>query len=287
MASTMDDRSDEVHLTSTCEDHRRAGLTRRAMLGALSVAGAGLLGAPTVAAATPAAHSHVPRPDRIRPLNLVAFSALNGVPIYYGAQTSPRTWYCTAGFLTSLQAWMTTLNSWSAGAGYGAVSSVGSAGFYVDKAGQHGAGTAMDVSIVRWSGGAVSDMLNGDHASANPTLRRRYFAVECTLRQHFRFVLDGNYNAAHANHFHADLGGLPNRRLLQGSNSDTFFLQAVANDFMGAGIAVDGIWGPQTAAQVTTLKSRLGVTGDLQSNQAAVTSLLQGISARGFADQAI
>lgn len=279
-------------MTHGSQDRTRGDLqgrrmSRRTMLGAASVAGVGLLGVPTAARATTGRGTHVPAPEAMAPLDLIDFSTLQGVPVYYGLQTSPRTWYCTSAFNSRLQTWMGTLASWSGAAGYGAVSSMGSAGFYVDKAGQHGAGTAMDVSIVRWTGGQVSDMVNGDHASATRTRRRRYFAVEATLRQHFRFVLDGNYNAAHANHFHADVGGMPERRLLQGSRSDVVYLQAVANDFLGAGIAVDGIWGPQTQGQVDTLKSRLGVAGDLQTNQTAVGTLLRGIAGRGFADQAI
>lgn len=266
-------------------------LTRRTVLGAAGVAGASLLGGAAVAApedprALPDAH----RASRstMEALALMSFSRINGVEVYYGTQTSPlRNWQCTAGFYDRLRAWMTTLSNWSADAGHGAVSSIGSAGFYVNKPGQHGAGTAMDLSIVRWAGGRTSNMYNGDHASSNRTRRRRYFAVEATLRRHFRYVLDGNYNSAHANHFHADVAALPDRRLLHGSRSDTVFVQAVCNNFLGSGIAVDGDWGPNTQREVDKLKNRLAVSGDLQSNRTAVNKLLRGIALHGFRDQAI
>lgn len=64
-------------------------------------------------------------------------------------------------------------------------------------------------------------------------------------------------------------------------------MQAVCNTFLSSGIAVDGDWGPNTQREVTTLKNRLGVSGDLQSNRTAVNTLLRGIALHGFRDQAI
>lgn len=246
--------------------------TRRAVLGAAAgTAGLTLLGAPQAAHAAP----------------LVSFSKLNGTPVYYGLDTAPRTWRATQAFLDAGHQWMATLKLWSGNAGYGTVSNIGTAGFYVNKPGQHGAGTAMDLSIVRWSTGQVSDMFNGDHASSSTARRRRYFAVEASLRVYFRYVLDGNYDANHRNHFHADFAALPNRRLLRSSRADTVFCQAVCNTFMSSGLAVDGVWGSRTTAAVNTLKSRLGVSGDLQTDRTAVLDLLRGIASAGFSNQAI
>lgn len=291
-ASTRDDHGAWEHEDGDHRGGRGRRVSRRTVLGAVSVAGASMLGTPAWAeesrdaAALPA--EHLPGAREMDALAMRSFSRIRGVEVYYGTQTSPlRTWSCTSGFYGRLGDWMDTLSAWSGQAGHGPVKSIGSAGFYVNKAGQHGAGTAMDLSIVRWSGGRNSNMFNGDHASGNRTRRRRYFAVEATLRRHFRYCLDGNYNAAHANHFHVDVGGLPNRRLLHGSRADTVFVQAVANNFLGAGIAVDGVWGSRTQQEVTKLKNRLNVSGDLQRNQAAVSKLLRGIAVHGFRDQAI
>lgn len=242
----------------------------------------GLAGATGAALLAPSAVAHA---AERAPAN-VSFSTLDGTPVYFGLETSPRTWYCAANFLPALNSWMVTLKSWSASA-LGSISNIGSAGFYVNKAGQHGAGTAIDLSIVRWSNGTVSDMYNGDHAAPTIAARRRYFAVEATLRRHFRFVLDGHYDAAHTNHFHGDWGGLPERRLLTASRADTVFAQAVCNNFTGTNLVIDGIWGNLTQGAVDTLKSRLGVTGNLQTSQAANEALLNGIASRGFANQAI
>ncbi|ANS77679.1 hypothetical protein SGUI_0283 [Serinicoccus hydrothermalis] len=274
-------------------EHDLRSPSRRTLLGAAGVAGASLLAPAGLAHAAPEEvlappPGHAPSRQTAQALALQTFQRINGVEVYYGKQTSPlRNWSCTAGFYDRLQAWMRTLSNWSAQAGHGAVRSIGSAGFYVNKSGQHGAGTAMDLSIVRWAGGRTSNMFDGDHASGNRTRRRRYFAVEATLRSHFRYVLDGNYNAAHRNHFHADFGGLPNRRLLHGSRSDTVFMQAVCNNFLGSGIAVDGAWGSNTQREVTMLKNRLGVSGDLQRDRGKVNQLLKGIALHGFRDQAI
>lgn len=278
------------------DDHTTPGspLSRRAVLGAAGLAGAGLLAAPASgtegggAGARALPDAHVPTAAEMQALALVSFSTIRTKPVYYGLETSgTRTWRATADFRNRVGTWMDTLEAWSGQAGHGRVSSIGTAGFYVDKPGQHGAGTAMDLSIVRWGGGRTSNMFNGDHASSNRTRRRRYFAVEATLRSHFRYVLDGNYDAAHRNHFHADIGALPNRRLLQGSRSDTVFVQAVCNAFLGSGIAVDGAWGSATQREVDTLKRRLGVVGDLTSDRAVVNQLLRGIALHGFRDQAI
>lgn len=273
---------------TTPEDASPTVLSRRRLLGAVGAAGLGtLVGAPALAAPPVQSAEHLPEARTIQRLALRSFRRIKGVPVYYGLQTSPRTWYCTDGFYDRLGWWMNTLKSWSSANGYGSIASIGSAGFYVNKSGQHGAGTAMDLSIVRWAGGRESIPFNGHHASSNRTRRRRYFAVEATLRKQFRYVLDGNYNADHANHFHVDVAALPNRRLLHSSRADTVFVQAVCNNFLGSGIAVDGAWGPSTQGQVSKLKQRLDVSGDLQRDRTAVRHLLRGIADAGFRDRGI
>lgn len=145
----------------------------------------------------------------------------------------------------------------------------------------------MDLSIVRWSGTRRSVPFNGHHAASSRELRRRYLAVETTLRKHFRIVLDGHYNAEYRNHFHADVSELPNRRLLHSSRPDMVFMQAVCNNFLGSGLAIDGAWGPNTQGEVNKLKNRLGVSGDLQRNRTAVRNLLRGIADAGFRNRGI
>ncbi|WP_367128620.1 hypothetical protein [Saccharothrix sp. HUAS TT1] len=218
---------------------------------------------------------------------MITFSRIDGTPVYYWrssrGNTTLRNWQATQAFYDSLVLWIRDLRSLSSG--YGSVTYLVSAGFYVNKPGQHGAGTAMDLDHVRWSGGQVSSPLDRDHASGTLATRRRYLAVDAVCRRRFRYALDGWYNADHADHIHSDFGGLP-VRCVTGSESDAKFVQALCNNFMSSGLAVDGIWGPLTQSAFTTAKSRLGVTGDPHSSSAAWQSFLSAAARRGFANQA-
>jgi len=217
---------------------------------------------------------------------MITFSTIDGTPVYYWRSsrpnTTPRNWQCTQAFYDQLVNWIRDLRSSSSG--YGSVSYLVSAGFYVNKAGQHGAGTAMDLDHVQWSSGRVCTPLDRVHASTDAALRKRYLAVDAICRRRFRYVLDGWYNAAHADHIHSDFGGLP-VRCVTGSSSDVKFVQAMCNNFRNAGLVVDGIWGPKTQTAFNGAKSALGITGDPHTSSAAWQSMLSGIASRGFANQ--
>jgi len=218
---------------------------------------------------------------------VISFSGIDGTPVYYWrsnpGNTTPRTWNCEQAFYDRLVLWIRDLRSLSAA--YGSVTYLVSAGFYVNKAGQHGAGTAMDVDHVRWSSGATCAPLDRAHASGTQSVRRRYLALDAVCRRRFRYVLDGWYNAEHADHIHADFGGLPTT-CVKGSASDCKFVQSMCNNFMGSGLAVDGAWGPLTQSAFTTAKSRLGVTGDPHTTSSVWMSMMSAVAQRGFANQA-
>ncbi|GGS37093.1 extensin family protein [Actinokineospora fastidiosa] len=219
---------------------------------------------------------------------MITFSRIDGTPVYYWrsnrGNTTLRNWQCTQAFYDSLVLWIRDLRSLSSG--YGSITYLVSAGFYVNKPGQHGAGTAMDLDHVRWSGGQVSSPLDRHHASGTQSLRRRYLAVDAVCRRRFRYALDGWYNADHEDHIHADFAGLPTV-CQKGSRSDTVFVQAMCNNFMGSGLSVDGDWGPLTQSAFTTAKSRLGISGDPHTSTTAWRAMLSGIARHGFANQAI
>ncbi|MGX7829302.1 extensin family protein [Actinokineospora sp. 24-640] len=219
---------------------------------------------------------------------MISFSYIDGTPVYYWrssrGNTTIRSWQCTQAFYDSMVLWIRDLRSLSSG--YGNISYLVSAGFYVNKTGQHGAGTAMDLDYVQWSGGQVSSPLDRHHASGTQSVRRRYLAVDAVCRRRFRFVLDGWYDAAHGDHIHSDFGGLPTL-CSTGSESDTKFVQSMCNNFMNSGLSVDGDWGPLTQNAFTTAKSRLGVSGDPHTSTTAWRSMLSGIAQRGFANQGI
>jgi Extensin-like protein C-terminus len=218
---------------------------------------------------------------------MITFSKIDGTPVYYWrssyGDTSARNWQCEQAFYDRMVLWIRDLRSLSAG--YGSITYLVSAGFYVNKTGQHGAGTAMDIDHVRWSSGTTTSPIDRAHASGTQQIRRRYLALDAVCRRRFRFVLDGWYNSEHADHLHADFGGLP-PRCVKTAVSDTCFVQSMCNNFMNSGLAVDGDWGPLTQSAFTTAKSRLGVTGDPHATSSVWMSMLSTVAQRGFANQA-
>lgn len=270
-------------------DRPAAGLGRRLFLGGLGSAAVLAGTGATAAAGTEPATGELPAAMRApSAMAMRTFSRIDGTPVYYWrgnrGNTVLRNWQCTAAFYDRLVVWIRDLRRLSSDGGFGNVAFLVSAGFYVNKAGQHGAGTAMDLDLVRWGGGRQCSPLDGHHA-AGRTLRRRYLAVDAVCRRRFRFVLDGWYNAAHRDHIHADFGGLPTL-CNRGSSSDTKFVQAMCNNFMGSGLAVDGIWGSRTQSAFNQAKNRLGITGDPHQTISAWRNMLARVARHGFRDQA-
>ncbi|WP_186763487.1 extensin family protein [Lentzea tibetensis] len=265
-------------------------VTRRSfVVGTAGVAGlAGLAAvAPGIAGADPIGHGPISEPaEGPSAAALITFQKIDGTPVYYWRSnrpnTTPRNWQATQAFYNALVAWIRDLRSLSAG--YGSISYLVSAGFYVNKPGEHGAGTAMDLDHVKWSGGNSISPLDKHHASTNAAIRKRYLATEAVCRRRFRYVLDGWYNADHADHIHSDFGGMP-VRVLKDSESDTKFVQAMCNNFRGAGLAIDGVWGPATQSAFNGAKSALAVTGDPHTSSAVWQGMLSKIAQKGFANQ--
>ena len=254
---------------------------RRFLLAAAATAGAAVLGT----AGRAAASDSETFPAGLIPMGATekAFSAIDGVPIYYDRNGGLQayTFRSTFGFYDRLVAWKRRLAALSGG--YGALSYFASAGTYVNKTGAHGLGRAIDIDQVVWSGAACRP-INREYASATLSVRRRYLAVDAVTRGTFRYVLDGWYDAAHQDHIHADDTALPTV-CRTGSRSDTVFVQATCNAFTGTALAVDGVWGPRTEAAFDTASARLGVTGDPHSSSAAWVAWTERAAARGFANQ--
>ncbi|GLZ33813.1 hypothetical protein Lesp02_60010 [Lentzea sp. NBRC 105346] len=266
-------------------------ITRRSfVIGTAGAAGlAGLAAvAPGIAAADPIGHGPISEPAAadVSAAALITFQKIDGTPVYYWrsnrGNTTLRNWQCTQEFYNALVAWIRDLRSLSSG--YGSISYLVSAGFYVDKPGQHGAGTAMDLDHVRWSSGTTISPLDQQHASTNAQIRKRYLATEAVCRRRFRYVLDGWYNADHHDHIHSDFGGMP-VRVLKDSESDTKFVQAMCNNFRNAGLAIDGVWGTRTESAFNAAKSALGVTGDPHTSSSVWQGMLSKIAQKGFANQ--
>lgn len=109
----------------------------------------------------------------------------------------------------------------------------------------HGQGRAFDLDGVFWEERSLVTLRDGWQGRD----RRLYFGVEAVLRRHFGTVLDFHYNAAHRDHFHIDDSASVGFR--PGSRSLVLFVQAALNEFYGAGLRVDGAYGPLTRAAVS------------------------------------
>lgn len=177
-----------------------------------------------------------------------SFDAIDGTPIKYGrpGDYTRITVRAERSFYDRMVLWIRSLRSFSStygGSSFETLKWLGHAGAYVCKNGCHGRGRAFDLNRVRWNGYTV-DIYGGDHASGTRSVRRRYLAVDATCRRYFKYTLDGWYNSAHANHIHFD--DHTQTVLSKSSRSDTVFVQAVCNNFNGAGLVIDGDWGPLT-----------------------------------------
>lgn len=215
-----------------------------------------------------------------------AFNSIDGVPTYYwrlpGGKPKRYTFYGTDELYSQLVRWKRDLDAYTAPAGYGRITRFVSAGAYVKKAGQHGKGRAFDIDQVRWSTGRTCTPYLKVHRSSRRVYRLRYYALDAVCRQHFRYVLDANYDRAHHDHIHIDLGGMP-VRFKSTSSSDVLFIQAVCNLFGGEGLKIDGQWGPKTRAALsrTGKKAGMGSTNPVGSVK-AYRRFMQRVSQEGF-----
>jgi hypothetical protein len=218
-----------------------------------------------------------------------SFREIDGVPVYYMRISPPdlhtATWYCTNAFYTKLVAWKQSLELGADKYGnYGTIEHFVSAGFYVNKPGQHGRGTAMDLDRVKWANGTFASPYYQHHRHSSQTIRRRYYGVEASLRRFFRYVLDGYY-PNHHDHIHADLAGMPTV-VRKSSRSDTLFVQAALNNFNGSGLAIDGVWGRRTNAAFNDASAKLPLSGSPFSSASARQAWLWEVVRHGFADAA-
>ena len=219
-----------------------------------------------------------------------AFRHLDGVPLGYwrwkdgtaGRRVEQQTFYSTHDFHRRLVVWVRDLKDISSRyGGLVGMDRIVTAGTYVNKPLEHGKGMAFDLDQVRWSNGAVTPYAR-EHASTNLTTRRRYLAVDAVSRRHFHWVLDGGFNADHADHLHLDTAGgtLVCDRT---ARSDTAFVQQVVNAFQGGRLAVDGAWGPGTQQAFDESRRRLGVVGDPHATPAVWQHWLLRVASCGFA----
>lgn len=174
-----------------------------------------------------------------------SFTSLAGVPVHYdrppvsgyGTRGIATRFFSDAGFTAMLERCFQEL--WQE-CPLGRAEVITSAGAYVNKAGQHGAGRAFDLDGIFWSSKNFVTLNDGYNAGD----RKFYYGVECILRRHFGQVLNFDYNADHRDHFHIDAAQMVGLR--KGSTAVTVFVQGVLRRVYGLSVNVDGKWGPAT-----------------------------------------
>ncbi|HET9311484.1 MAG TPA: extensin family protein [Actinomycetota bacterium] len=216
------------------------------------------------------------------------FDAIGGTPVRYGSPGDyvRRTISCERSFYGDLVDWLKSLKYFSdafGGTQMNGVDFIGHAGAFVCKPGCHGRGLALDINRVQWAGVACN-MFGGDHASGTRRVRRRYLAVDASCRKFFKYTLDGWYNAQHTNHIHVD--GHTRPVFDKQSVSDVGFIQAVCNNFDGAGVTVDGSWGPRTQRAWDATNDAWGFNGcNPFASEVAAAEWCNFVMAHGFADE--
>jgi hypothetical protein len=254
---------------------------RRLLGGAAAVAGSAALWGALPRAARAAV---APSPTEVR------FDQLDGVPLCYwrwtdgtaGKRVQRMSFASTRAFHDRLVVWVRDLKDLSARfGGLTGMDRIVTAGTYVNKPLEHGKGQAFDLDQVRWKQAAVTPY-HQEHASPDVRVRRRYLAVDAVCRRHFHWVLDGRYNADHADHLHLDTAGGP-LVLDRTARSDTAFVQQVVNTFAGGSLVVDGAWGALTQRAFEATLPRLGVTGNPYGTPATWQLWCFRVAACGFA----
>jgi len=187
------------------------------------------------------------------------YRTIGGIPLRY-VRVSPT---LTSVYVRSTYEFEDKLDSFSYNLAtavppwYGRLRWIATAGAYVNKPGYHGLGRAFDLDVVRWRNAACRP-IRGHHRSQHLSQRRRYIGVDALARRWFKYVLDAWYNPAHRDHMHFDDGG---GALVfnTGYRSDTVFIQRAANLMIGAGLVIDGLYGPLTDAAFHRMKNRVDV----------------------------
>lgn len=167
----------------------------------------------------------------------------------YGTRGKTRPFWCEQGFVKIVDDAFSDL--WQV-CPLGQAEVVASAGFFVDKAGEHATGRAMDVDAIFWSG---RDFVTNNFATDAPL----YFAVEAVLRRHFGVVLDFTYNAAHHDHFHVDCSAPVGFRKV---GSIAGFLKASARRMLGTQINENPSWDADADKAAAAIKAFCNFSGD-------------------------
>ncbi len=191
---------------------------------------------------------------------MITFRDLAGVPVHYdrypkesgfgyGTRGKPLPFKGEGAFIEALDRAMTEVLA-AVPASFGAAEVITSAGAYVSKPGYHGLGRAFDLDGIFFAG--------KEFVTLNfPSDMQFYIGVEAVLRKHFGTILNYDYDLAHRDHFHIDNGSSVGWNKV--SKSRVCFLQNALNQCFGAGIQVDGAYGPETEKALKLTLEDLGI----------------------------
>jgi hypothetical protein len=225
----------------------------------------------------------------------VSVSHIDGTPTYFwrGGSTQRTTFSYQSGFHARCVAWIRDLRALSArygdSAGYDRLQYLVLAGVYFCRNdgcfSWHNFGRALDLDRVYWSSTIRCDPYYQDHVDPSRRVRRRYLAVQAVSRRHFRYVLDGYYDAAHRDHMHLDDSALP---LVcdTTSRSGTVFVQQCCREFLGSSLAISGVWDSATEAAFRQSRRALGISSDPKFTETGWRAWCARAAAHGFADTA-
>jgi hypothetical protein len=186
-----------------------------------------------------------------------------GVPLWYERTGSPapRRFPASASFVPVLERTVKQVVE-RAPAAFGRLERISSAGLFVQKAGMHGKGQACDWD--RFVFGRVEIApIERDHASSDTATRQRYWALGAICRSNSCYVLHGEYDAAHGDHFHQDVStGVD----FNTQPSTVKLLQAVLNEIYGREprLAVDGEFGRRTSEALADALQRVGLPNNVR-----------------------
>lgn len=197
---------------------------------------------------------------------LETFSHLAGVPVHYdryakdsgfgyGTRGKPHLAKATPEMIRTLENCFIDIFSLSP---FGPAEVIITAGAYVDKPGQHGLGQAFDLDGIFWSKERFI-------ALEYPVRPHIYLAVESVIRQHFGTVLNYNYNPAHQDHFHLDIGTPVGFQ--EDSKSRVEYLQASLLHIHRYHVEINGVWGAATDKVTSEALRGLGITGSIKTKE--------------------
>ena len=193
-------------------------------------------------------------------MGLTSFTSIAGVPVHYdrdsdgtgfgyGTRGRPAKFRASDGMLRKLNDCFSQIFMES---DFGQAEVITSAGAFVGKPGYHGSGNAFDLDGIFWEEKTFI-------ALKYPSSPWLYLALESVIRQHFGTVLGYNYNDAHKDHLHLDVGSSVGFN--KASKSRVEYLQASLSYIHGYQLGIDGVWGPATEGVVKLAWKELGIGG--------------------------